>query len=266
MKESMKYKLLATVILASGFINNNAEKVNAKFLNKFKAHFQRNRNTNSSVSSSTLSLVSSKQSKLESEVIVNKCVNVSPKTSPKMNPIRREVNNPLKQSVKSDGSFYSAKSTNSDEGAAASNLRRTSSSSSNGSNSDVSLGAYGIDTSSQNDLDKLSITEQSKIYGQRIRNLHKTNSLFGLDLFEFDFNDAGEINPSYWYHQYKLENGETTTVISTKEPILSYKVGSFDTRGQEKDNQKGKYRFVKWFNGKELLEYKKSVEDGSNSD
>ena len=115
---------------------------------------------------------------------------------------------------------------------------------SNGSLASVSLSRFGIDDSNE---------DTRPVFVSGSKDGYETNTMFGHSVYEFDFDDAGEINPNHWYHQYKLQNREVVTVVSNKKPVLLYKAGSFQT------DEKGepKFKYVNWLSGKELLEFKK---------
>ena len=115
---------------------------------------------------------------------------------------------------------------------------------SNSSLASVSLSKFGIDDSSE---------DNRPVFVNGVKDGNETNSIFGHSVYDFDFNDVDEINPNYWYHQYKLQNREVITVISNKEPRLSYKVGSF----QSDEKGESKFKYINWLSGKELLEFKK---------
>lgn len=82
--------------------------------------------------------------------------------------------------------------------------------------------------------------------------MYKTNPMFGANVQTFDFEDVEDINPSLWYHQYKTSNGETVTLIATKEPTLNYKVTGF--MDPNKKILASKYAY--WISGKDLIEEK----------
>lgn len=227
MKRNLGQKILLGTFFTSVFMYTSIE-VHASIFNKFNKFIQR-------------------FNFMKKNNIDNKKIKTSISSLKTINEIDR-------LSINSEDSFHSCMSTPT--------LKRDSSLESTTSifsdNSSVSLSDFGLNEQILNEVDNMNIQERNKLYNRRSKLLFKTNSIVGSDVYDFNFDDVEEIKKEYWYHQYRLENGETITVISNKEPKLTYKVGSFVLESPK--SGKSKFKYIQWISGKELIEQKKLLE------